>query len=182
MADTKISQMSNVSSLSGTEKIPIVQLGQNKAVTPAQLKSFVYANSANIWGYVDTYADIPLGTTSTDPEEGDLVGVLTTTGVWLLGTQRRMGFYRRKASTGNVSTDYGTSPYSGFQPEEFVPAGGTVGQVLSKSNNNDYETEWTDKTTQFWEIDGATDIKPLNNKTINSDNISGIVYGGLFQP
>ena len=114
MANKKISEMAAVSSLLGTELIPIVQSGDNKSVTPTLIKQFVYASSVNVWGYVDVYADLPLGTTASDPEIGDMVGVNTTTGVWLIGTQRRAGFYKRVALSGVVATDYGTTPFSGF--------------------------------------------------------------------
>jgi hypothetical protein len=83
-----------------------------------RVKPKVFKDQANIWGYVDEYADLPLTNTDSDPEVGDLVGVLTTTGTWLLGTQRREGFYRRKALTGTVSEQYGTTPDAAFVPWE----------------------------------------------------------------
>jgi hypothetical protein len=108
--------------LTGTELIPSVQGGVYVTATPAQIKAYVNLNTANIWGYVATYANLPLGTTATDPEIGDLVGVNTTTGVWILGTQRRLGFYKRSALTGVAATDYGTSPYSDFSPVDITTA------------------------------------------------------------
>jgi hypothetical protein len=119
MADQKISEMTAATTpLVGTEAIPAVQGGGNVTVTPTMLKAFMVANSANVYGYVTAYADLPLGTTVNDPEVGDLVGVNTTTGVWLLGTQRRMGFYKRVALSGVAATDYGTTPFSGFPINE----------------------------------------------------------------
>ena len=108
--------------LVGTELIPTVQGGVNVTATPAQIKTYVNLNSANIWGYVATYANLPLGITATDPEVGDLVGVNATTGIWILGTQRRLGFYKRVALTGVAATDYGTSPYSDFSPVDITTA------------------------------------------------------------
>ena len=100
--------------LTGAEKMPAMQGLNPVSISPTQLKAFMVANSANVYGYVTAYSDLPLGTTVNDPEIGDLVGVNTTTGVWLIGTQRRNGFYKRVALTGVANTDYGTAPYSGF--------------------------------------------------------------------
>lgn len=106
--------MDAASALGGTEKIPAVQSGGNVYFTPTQMKTFIYANSANIHSYVANYAALPLGTGSTDPEVGDLVGVNASTGTWLLGTLRNKGFYKRIALTGVVGDDYGTSPFAGY--------------------------------------------------------------------
>jgi hypothetical protein len=43
MADTKISALPAASTLDGTEKIPVVQAGANKAATPDQTKTYVLA-------------------------------------------------------------------------------------------------------------------------------------------
>ena len=127
MALTKISDMIPATTLAGTELIPIIQSGVNKTVTPDVVKVFMGAGSVNVWGYVTAYANLPLGITSADPEVGDLVGVNTTTGVWIIGTQRSLGFYRRIAGSGVVADDYGTSPYSGFplQADQAVVNAGT---------------------------------------------------------
>jgi len=114
MAVKKISEMTPATTLAGTEIIPVVQGGINKTFTPSLMKLFIGAGSVNVWGYVTAYTDLPLGTTVNDPEIGDLVGVNTTTGIWIIGTQRRLGFYRRIAVSGVVADDYGTTPYSGF--------------------------------------------------------------------
>lgn len=114
MADQKISELAPAPSIAGDELIPFAKSGENGIITTSQLKSYLNANSANIYGYVTAYADLPLGATEADPEIGDLVGVNTTTGTWILGTQKRMGFYRRVALTGVAADDYGTTPYSGF--------------------------------------------------------------------
>lgn len=36
--------------------------------------------------------------------------------------------------------------------------------------------------SNFWEDDMETTIKPVGAKTVDADNISGTIYGGLFQP
>jgi hypothetical protein len=112
----------SAATLVGTELIPSVQGGVFVTATPAQIKTYVNLNSANIWGYVTDYASLPLGITATDPEIGDLVGVNTTTGVWIIGTQRKQGFYKRSALTGVAATDYGTSPFSAYPPFEVTTA------------------------------------------------------------
>jgi len=80
----------------------------------AGLRQELNSNAVNVYGYVTAYTDLPLGITDDDPEIGDLVGVNTTTGTWILNTQRRMGFYKRVALTGVAATDYGATPYAGF--------------------------------------------------------------------
>lgn len=120
MANTKISEFSPATTLAGTELIPVIQGADNKNTTPAELKKYVFKSQANIWGYVTTHADLSLTTTDTDPEVGDLVGVNTTTGTWILGTQRKLGFYKRLATTGTVDQQYGTSPYAAYVPNADV--------------------------------------------------------------
>ena len=117
-----LSARPDATTLTGTEEIQGVQTATNVNITPAQIKTYVNSNSANIWGYVTDYASLPLGITATDPEIGDLVGVNTTTGVWILGTQRKQGFYKRSALTGVAATDYGTSPFSAYPPFEVTTA------------------------------------------------------------
>jgi hypothetical protein len=117
-----IGALPSATDLTGTELIPSVQGGIFVTATPEQIKTYVNLNSANIWGYVNAYANLPLGITSADPEIGDLVGVNTTTGIWLIGTQRRMGFYKRSALTGVAATDYGTQPYTDFSPVDITTA------------------------------------------------------------
>ena len=116
MANTKISEFGSATALAGTELIPVIQGADNKNTTPLDLKKYVFKSQANIWGYVTAHADLPLTTTDTDPEAGDMVGVNTTTGTWILGTQRKMGFYKRLATTGTVDQQYGTSPYASYVP------------------------------------------------------------------
>jgi hypothetical protein len=82
------------------------------AAIVARIRKDIYKNQPNIWGYVSEYVDLPVGLTDDDPEVGDVVGVNTETGTWLLGTLRRKGFYKRIAFTGVRATDYGTTPYS----------------------------------------------------------------------
>lgn len=120
MANTKISEFSPATTLAGTELIPVIQGADNKNTTPAELKKYVFKSQANIWGYVTAHADLSLTTTDTDPEVGDLVGVNTTTGTWILGTQRKLGFYKRLATTGTVDQQYGTSPYAAYVPNADV--------------------------------------------------------------
>jgi hypothetical protein len=115
-----IGALPSATDLTGTELIQTVQGGIFVTATPEQIKTYVNLNSANVWGYVNAYANLPLGITATDPEIGDLVGVNTTTGVWIIGTQRRMGFYKRSALTGVVATDYGTQPYTDFSPVDIT--------------------------------------------------------------
>lgn len=66
-----------------------------------------------VWGYVANYTALSLGVTSSDPQIGDLVGALTSQGVYPVNF-RDKGFYLRISMTGVASVDYGTSPYAGF--------------------------------------------------------------------
>tara|TARA_R110001592_G_scaffold237626_1_gene496888 strand:- start:163 stop:657 length:495 start_codon:yes stop_codon:yes gene_type:complete len=60
---------------------------------------------------------------------------------------------------------------------EGVPSGGTSGQILSKVDDTDYNTEWTDVTDTFTWIDVAGDIQYNGNETpIASGNVLEGVY------
>lgn len=56
-----------------------------------------------------------------------------------------------------------------------VPAGGTTGQVLAKSSDSDYSTEWTTP-----EAGGVTDIQ-VNGQSVVTDGVANVTIGnGLY--
>jgi hypothetical protein len=166
-----IGALPSATDLTGVELIQTVQGGVFVTATPAQIKTYVNLNSANVWGYVNAYANLPLGITATDPEIGDLVGVNTTTGVWIIGTQRRMGFYKRSALTGVVATDYGTQPYTDFSPVDITTSTdtdivgilkGAAGKVAQAIAGVDYQVAGSYEVTsnKVTSISGAsTDVQ-----------------------
>lgn len=165
MANTKISEFGSATALAGTELIPVIQGADNKNTTPLDLKKYVFKSQANIWGYVTAHADLPLTTTDTDPEAGDLVGVNNTTGTWILGTQRKLGFYKRLATTGTVDQQYGTSPYASY-----VPNADIIGDEAYTEKN--YITEENTIRENIDALDVAVkDARPMTSA-------GDIIYGG----
>jgi hypothetical protein len=150
-----IGALPSATDLTGVELIQTVQGGIFVTATPEQIKTYVNLNSANVWGYVNAYANLPLGITATDPEIGDLVGVNTTTGVWLIGTQRRMGFYKRSALTGVAATDYGTQPYTDFSPVD-----------ITTSTDTDITGVLAGSGTKVRAAISGTDIKTINSNSL----------------
>lgn len=72
---------------------------------------------------------------------------------------------------GTVSFDELTPAQRESLRGEGVPAGGTTGQVLAKSSNTDYDTEWVDQSGGGG---GTTDYDDLTNKpSINGTTLSG---------
>lgn len=91
----------------------------NDSETSNDETKFVYKKNISkniIWGYVNTYDDLPLAITGAVPQIGDIVGVNTSTGTSFfgIGNKRDKGFYKRIDLSGVAITDYGTSPYAGF--------------------------------------------------------------------
>lgn len=103
-----------------------------------RVRQEVFRGVGNIDRYVDTYADLPLGTSDSDPEIGDLVGVTTATGAWYTFNLKEAGFYRRVALTGVAATDYGTKPYTGFNPFAVLQVTGIILASGSWSLVGDY--------------------------------------------
>lgn len=54
-----------------------------------------------------------------------------------------------------------------------VPEGGTIGQVLTKKSDSDYDTEWKeqDDIVSKWENDEVDTIKPKDNKLVDYEYI-----------
>lgn len=72
---------------------------------------------------------------------------------------------------GTVSFDELTPAQRESLRGEGVPAGGTTGQVLAKTSNTDYDTEWVDQSGGGG---GTTDYDDLTNKpSINNVTLSG---------
>ncbi len=110
-----------------------------------------------IWGYVATYALLPLGVTSNDPQIGDLVGVDNAGGGF------DNGFYKRSNMTGIAATDYGTEPYAGYPNtanQATTDAGLVTDEYVSPSTLAGYY-RWATKentitagtTAQYWRGD-----------------------------
>lgn len=163
MANTKISEFGSATALAGTELIPVIQGTDNKNTTPLDLKKYVFKSQANIWGYVTAHADLPLTTNDTDPEAGDMVGVNTTTGTWILGTQRKLGFYKRLATTGTVDQQYGTSPYASYVPnadiigdEAYTELNYITEENTIRENINNLDVAVANKMTKVTQITGVT--------------------------
>lgn len=77
-------------------------------------------------------------------------------------------------TSGNL--EISTRPYIDTKLQEIksLPAGGTTGQVLAKSSDNDYETNWVNISNDFIKLDGTstTTAKIPFSNGISIDNFS----------
>lgn len=61
--------------------------------------------------------------------------------------------------------------------------GDSAYELAVKLGYDGTEQEWLDSLKgTLWEADGSTTIKPIYSKTVDASNLSGELYGGLFQP
>jgi len=121
---------------------------------------------AAIWGYVANYAALPLGVTVSDPQIGDLVGVNASQGTWILGTQRREGYYKRSAMTGVAATDYGTAPFAGFSQAA------TQAQVNTGTDTDTFVSPYTFKnSTLLVQSISGTSVFDFGNEGDEASNI-----------
>lgn len=97
MADTKLSDMTDVGALADSDLLYLVRAGAWYKTTVGAVKTAL----AGIQGTVATHADLPvtLGT----PALGAMYYVTTASGTWILGTKKERGFWRRTANGGTLA-------------------------------------------------------------------------------
>lgn len=145
------------------------------------------SSTYEIWGYVATWAELPLGVTETDPIVGDLVGVNTDTGISVfgIGNKRYKGFYKRIDTTGVATTDYGTSPFVGFpmQADQATVDAGTddtqfVTPLTLKNNPNTHSAE---TASTIGAIIETTELETITDTTKIAASVESVVnwFSGL---
>lgn len=132
MADTKISNMTDATSLSDADIMPVVQGGSNKKAALSVLTSYIFGQRfIDADFFVNTYADLPSAATNS----GKLAYVKTTTGTILLLSRKTRGFYRSDgASWLAEDAPYRTADSVWFDPTGLAVIGGSVDDVQEAIN------------------------------------------------
>jgi hypothetical protein len=138
---------------------------------------------------VDNYSQLPDAVESA----GDIYIVINSSGVWFINRHEK-GLYRSNGTTwirlGDYVEMFRDDNFEIFDNDDatrkvkFEVGGVSTGTTRTITVPNKSGTlAFTDdisSSTQLWELDGETKIKPISGKLVDTDNLTGIVTGGLF--